>query len=357
MLKEWLSACSRTRTHFARLRRQRPSLLFLDERWSHHGAHSGYLIRGRSAPELYRGDRVFPHPVYRLVARVTGDNTWEARWLAQLMLRSARARSLHLVSGDFDDWLYRKRARWLKTTISATFHQPPDRLAQIAKSLRAGMLDGIVCVSREQIAVLRHLVPEGRCVFIPHGVDTEFFSAAPPPSGIRQPLLLAVGAHRRDYGTLLAAARIIKSRHAAVRVLLVAPHDAVASVAASGVVETASGLDDIQLRDAYREATMLFLPLDAATANNALLESMATARPAVITDLPAIHDYTTHEAALFCARGDPQAHAQAALSLLDDPGRCSSMGEAARARALEFAWPRVRAAMLEFLAGIAGQSH
>jgi glycosyltransferase involved in cell wall biosynthesis len=354
MLRDWMRASGLTIEHLAQARRSHAPLVFLDQRWHHHGAHSGYLIGSGVGPALPRDDRIFPHPVYKSVSSLTKDDAWEARLLLHTMLRMGRTKVLHLVDGDFDTWAYLKRPLRLKAKITATFHQTPDRLEKIIKTLRSGMLDGIVCVSRVQIPLLQQFVPAGRCVFIPHGVDTDFFVEAPLPKATDNPLLLAVGVHRRDFATLMAAARIIKSRRPDVRVRLIGPRSTVARVAEDGVVDTASDLSDDELRSAYRDAQMLFLPLEAATANNALLESMATGRPAVITDLPAIREYTTEEAALFCRPGDAQAHADAALSLLEDPPLCARMGRAARGRALNFRWPDVRRSLATFLHDIAG---
>jgi glycosyltransferase involved in cell wall biosynthesis len=354
MLRDWMRASGLTIAHLAQARRSRAPLVFLDQRWHHHGAHSGYLISSDLGSALPRDDRIFPHPVYKSVSRLTKDDRWEARLILHAMLRMGRAKVVHLVDGDFDAWAYCKRPLWLKSKITASFHQTPDRLEDIVKTLRAGMLDGIVCVARVQIPLLQHLVPSGRCVFIPHGVDTDFFVETPLPRVTDNPQLLAVGAHRRDFATLMAAARIIKSRRPDVRVRLVGPRSTIARVTEHGVADTASDLSDVELRSAYRDAQMLFLPLEAATANNALLESMATGRPAVITDLPAIREYTTAEAALFCPPGDAQAHADAALKLLEDPLLCARMGRAARDRALDFRWPGVRRLLATFLQDVAG---
>ena len=351
MLRAWTRASGLTIEHMAQARRTAAPVVFLDQRWRHHGAHSGYLIADGIGPTLPRGDRILPHPLYKAVARWSSDDAWEARLLLHAILRVGRAKLLHVVDGDFDAWAYDKRPRRLRAKITATFHQTPDRLGEIAKTLRTGMMDGIVCVSRVQLPLVQHLVPAGRCVFIPHGVDTEFFAAAPPPAD--HPLLLAVGAHRRDFATLISAARIIKQRRADVRVRLIGPRDAIAGVTQDGDIETWSDISDSELREAYREAWMLFLPLEATTANNALLESMATGRPAVITDLPAIRDYTGIDAAMLCPAGDVQAHAEAALALIQDASLRDRMGMAARRRALDFSWPKVRATAAAFFENVA----
>lgn len=342
-----------TKEGFGAVRSARQPLVFLDQRWRHHGAHSGYLVASGSGFSLPRDSRILPYPISRFVARIKRDNEWEQRLIIQLMLRAGNAKVLHLVDGDFDTWVYRSRANWLDTRITATFHQTEDKLPAIARGVNAGSLDGIVCVSRVQMPFLEHLVPKGRCIFIPHGVDSDFFSASPPVPQTDAPLLLAVGSHRRDFRTLVAAAKIIKSNRPDVRFRLIGPQDAVRAVAQERVIEVMSNVSDAELRAAYRESYMLFLPLEAATANNALLESMATGRPAVITDLAAIREYTTADAALFCKPGDAQAHADAALRLLNDEALAIKMGRAAQYKAREFSWLNVRNLLVRFLHDVA----
>jgi glycosyltransferase involved in cell wall biosynthesis len=259
---------------------------------------------------------------------------------------------LHLVDGDFDTWVYSCRARWLHTKISATFHQPVDKLGSIVSQLRPGMLDGIVCVSRNQMPYLSPLVPYGRCVFIPHGVDTDFFYPEEARSSHAAPLLLAVGTHRRDFNTLFRAVKIIKARRPHVRFRIIGNVQSVASIPRDDAIETVSNVSDEVLRASYREASLLFLPLEQASANNALLESMACGLPAVITDLPAVRDYTSEDAAILCPFGDASAHAEAALALLDDSSRRIEMGRAAYALAGAYAWPKVRQEVGSFLASI-----
>ena len=48
------------------------------------------------------------------------------------------------------------------------------------------------------------------------------------------------------------------------------------------------GLTDAELRDLYHSSDIAFIPLTNATANNAVLEAMASGIPLISTDLPAI---------------------------------------------------------------------
>jgi glycosyltransferase involved in cell wall biosynthesis len=353
MLVNWLRAVQRAAGHTNSFWRQRPPIAVLDYRASHHGAHSGYRIARELGPSVPRGDRVFPHPLKTLISSLKGDPFWEERLTIHLMLRAAGTRVLHVVDGDFNTWFYEKRPAWSRCKITATFHQPADRLARIAEGLRPGMLDGIVCVSRDQIPVLKHLVPGGGCTFIPHGVDTEFFGRNVKANPDEQPLVLSVGCYLRDFKSLIEAARIIRERRPDAKVLLVAPREYSEGVAREGILETISDVSDVELRALYQKARLLLMPLEAATANNALLEAMATGCPAVVTDLPSVHDYTTSDAAIFCPKGDAQAYADAVISLLHDEARCRRMGLAARSAARRLSWQLVSQLFAGFLERVA----
>jgi glycosyltransferase involved in cell wall biosynthesis len=116
-----------------------------------------------------------------------------------------------------------------------------------------------------------------------------------------------------------------------------------------GPVELVTGLSDEQLLEEYRQAWVVLLPLIDATANNALLESMACSLPVVVSDVGGIRDYAGPECGALCPPRDVQAHAAATIELLLDSPRREAAGRAARARAEIGAWPMVRAQIRRIL--------
>ena len=103
-----------------------------------------------------------------------------------------------------------------------------------------------------------------------------------------------------------------------------------------------TGLSDEQLREEYRRAWVLLLPLLDATANNSLLEGLACGAAIVVSDTGGIRDYVGPATAALCPPGDPKAHASATIELLRDSERRDAAAQAARTHAANFAWPKIR---------------
>jgi glycosyltransferase involved in cell wall biosynthesis len=100
-------------------------------------------------------------------------------------------------------------------------------------------------------------------------------------------------------------------------------------------------LTDEELRDEYRRASLVLLPLMDCTANCALLEAIACATPVVVTDVGGVWHYVDRDCAVLCERNDAEHMVECTLGLLGDPGRRERLGAAARAHAWWFEWGAV----------------
>jgi glycosyltransferase involved in cell wall biosynthesis len=83
------------------------------------------------------------------------------------------------------------------------------------------------------------------------------------------------------------------------------------------------------------------MPLHEATANNAILESMACGLPLVVSDIGGIGDYVSPDCGILVRPHDARNMAEAVLDLLSAPSERQRMAEQARAQALRFAWPQI----------------
>jgi glycosyltransferase involved in cell wall biosynthesis len=84
-----------------------------------------------------------------------------------------------------------------------------------------------------------------------------------------------------------------------------------------------------------------------------LFEYMGLAKPIVASDLDQIGEVLEHEeTGILCPPGDAGAAAAAAAELLEDPGKCSRLGEAALERARsDYSWKAHTRRILDALAG------
>ncbi len=100
-------------------------------------------------------------------------------------------------------------------------------------------------------------------------------------------------------------------------------------------------MTDEALLRAYQTTTALLLPLDDATANNALLEGMACGLPLITTDLPGVRDYTTEASRLLSPKADVDAMTDHVKALLKGDLDVQAMRTASRQQAEALSWPNI----------------
>jgi glycosyltransferase involved in cell wall biosynthesis len=201
-----------------------------------------------------------------------------------------------------------------------------------------------------QRAALAARMEPSRVHVIPHGVDTAFFTPGPPREpggGLR---LLSVGHWLRDHQTAFSALAMLRAQGVPASLRLITPQ--VPSVLPEDV-SVESGLSDEALREAYRSADALLLPLADATANNAVLEAMACGLPVVSTDVGGVGEMTAG-AALLAPPGDAAALAAHLLALARSEDLALRLARAGRARAESLDWRIIAARYAALYAALAG---
>ncbi len=188
------------------------------------------------------------------------------------------------------------------------------------------------------------------------GVDPERFRPQPEPPGTPVVLLAARMLWDKGVGVLAEAARIIKSRGAAARIVLVGlpdpgnpasiPEEQLHAWEEEGLLEWWKWQDDMEA--VFAQSHIVTLPSFHEGVPTVLLEAAACARPLVASDIPGCRAIITPGVnGLLVPVKDPDALAEALMRLLRSPDLRRKMGQAARQSVLrKFTHQQINAATM-----------
>lgn len=328
---------------------------FVVFRYGHHSPHSGYsrlaeyglkeyqaqslvidkplsrrLIRERLLRRLAKGTPGYDRAALAGELKVAGQLLWEKGCIYHFLYGETTYHYAGLLNNV------------RQNRLVATFHQP---IAGIRRAVHIDwhirQLSAVVCVGRSQAEFFAELLDPSRIFFVPLGVDTEYFS---PPSAAttRDPdLCLFVGENYRDFPTLRGVIELVAYWRPQTRFVAVTSQSGAAQIGCHPNLTVCSGVPEAEFRALYRSAALMLMPLHEATANNAILESMACGLPLVVTETGSIRDYVSPEAALLTPARNARRMAEAVMDLLNDPRAQQQKSTHARTQALHFAWPTV----------------
>jgi glycosyltransferase involved in cell wall biosynthesis len=334
----------------------------LAKRYKHHTASGGYdrLAQEVSATVVQRteGPRWVSKVLWRLSHMRPGNDLYLLGYsyedfIAELKLlagtRWRKPNIVHALYGDDQlDLLLRARSL-LPCPLAATFHLPTsyvaNRFERLEKYLRAG-IDAAIVVSRCQLKDYRAQLGSDKVVYVPHGIDTRRFCPGEHDSHRGRVRLVIVGEHRRDWE---ASHKIIDECNAR---KLPVEFDAVLPKALWGVfvgcanTRLHAGLSEGELIRLYQNADALLIPVLAATANNAVLESLACGTPVISNSVGGIPDYVDDTCGWLFGKGEVQGIVDLIEQLCNEPEIAWSLRESARRKSLEFSWNRIAEQML-----------
>ncbi|MCB1342347.1 MAG: glycosyltransferase [Pseudooceanicola sp.] len=270
----------------------------------------------------------------------TQSNAWVAEWEIARRLRQERFDIVHFIDGELGGWLVSRLpdsffAGGVRPALLTMLHQPEALLKDWTSAAALARFDMLGAVAEHQADWLRAMVPGVPVVSVPHGIDTDYFCPAPAERAAGPFRMVAVGHWLRDYGLAFAALDRLAAEGIALDYRVVSHATNLPPL--PGYVTLRSGISEDDLRQEYREADLVFMPLAAATANNALLEGMACGTPVMSTRTGGVPEYVGAQAGVLC-EAEAGAMAEALRALIADPARRAAMGRAARARALTFDW-------------------
>ncbi len=342
------------------------------ETFSHMGQHSGYDLlcsalqaEGSSYHSIWLDDQLYKkiikskttNFVLKILPNATPfyrpPNFWAE--LEACLKSFGSSNIIHILYGENNLGIYAIPIVKCRKKLVVTVHQPfswwkGNRL-NIQKKFHS--TDALIVLSNVEKENFGKILGKDKLHFVPHGVDTEFFS---PPNALQleeklnstRKRCLFVGQWLRDFKTLFAVIEELVGKNNDIFFDLVVPD---LSKTACDIekrliefedhpqVSRHKNINDANLLDLYRNASLLFLPLKDSTANNAILEAMACGVPIVTNSTSGIADYTEKSYAFVCPTKDADAMVAAILDITYNPNLQKTMAHAARKSAVEkFDW-------------------
>lgn len=328
---------------------------FVRFRYSHHSPHSGYSrISEYGEKMLNSGTIPVAKPLPRWIirerilwrlARGTPGYTREAMAAELKVARRIfmeRGCIYHFLYGE-TNYHYVGRLNGLRgNRIVATFHLPPvgiQKSVQIDWHLQR--LSALICVGSNQVKYFSSFLDPQKLFLVPLGIDVDYYQPSAPYRDRDPDLCIIIGENYRDFPTLRGVIELVAYLRPQTRFVCVMPAEYFPRLGAHPNLELRSGIPEAELLRLYQTAAVILMPLRDATANNAILESMACGLPMIVSDVGAIRDYVTPESAAIVPAFNARAMAEKVVGLMEDPIRCAELGQQARIQALKFAWPSV----------------
>jgi glycosyltransferase involved in cell wall biosynthesis len=330
--------------------------VFYGFQFAHHGRFSAFSALSQSFTR--QGVAVLRVPLLKIPEYVPGRirGMFTGGWFRahEYRLKSSFNRG-DLVHYFFPENSLFQAPKWkVNGPLVLSCHQPMEQLLELQNAgaipaffngLKAA--DAVVLMASCEIDFDRELAPSARVLCIPHGVDTGFFSPVESPMEEDGRFrVLTVGNWLRDFDLWRRVVDRISAECPNSEFTVLANPDRLTAAIANlktdrRRVRLLKGISDEQLRNEYRRADLIFLPLLNSWANNALLEGMSCGRPVVVTDLPATREYGG-DSVCYVQKGCVDDSIQQLRALCGACDKRAELGAAARKRIVtSFSWDNI----------------
>ncbi|MFD2698599.1 glycosyltransferase family 4 protein [Mesonia sediminis] len=333
--------------------------IFIHHRSTHHAKNSGYsrLIDYFPDPTSIYGRNIMPYKIAKLISKVSSkqaglyDSTSvmkEYELLRVLKSNKSKASIVHYLNGERDVRFNVKYNRRKNLKYFASFHKPPAILkTQITNLSYLKSLNAAVCVGENQVDFIKECLHLEHVKYIPHGVDTQFFTPLASKTTVKQSKnILFVGQHLRDFKTFNTVIKVLIEKIKGVQVDVILRKEYATEIRLHDKIKIHHNINDIELRSFYQKADVLFLPLLDATACNSILEALACGLPIVTSDVGGVSSYLRNTGNFLLS--DQDAYIETLVKILKNPEQLENISRLSRQKALEYDWMEIANRVSEF---------
>jgi glycosyltransferase involved in cell wall biosynthesis len=256
-------------------------IIYIGFSFTHHGEHAGYdqirkylnysrYIDCQRSFNLLNSFLNKRSLVSRIYSRIFGYKLW---WIEfQLILRSIFSMKNNVFHIIYGENIYKYLGYFkFSNKVILTLHQPPSYFEKrnqksFLKSLK--YVDKIIVMSQDMEDYFKEKFPHKEVLFIPHGVDIDFFKA----KGAKDNQILMIGNWLRDFEFASRVFKQLESNKSKISVKVLT-NKVNHHHFENNVVELLPSISDEELLQLYQKSKIVFLPLKQFTANNAMLEA------------------------------------------------------------------------------------
>jgi glycosyltransferase involved in cell wall biosynthesis len=288
------------------------NILAITSRYKHHGESTGYVQLKKFLP-----------PKYEVGIDETKNQPYIVRaykWLFEFYAWYKYRKSAKLLHIYYGEEYYRFSSILFKNIpIVATFHQPPEKLMyeilqggdggriyrfthRLTKN-RFKRLSAAIVLEESQKEVLKQVMPESKIHVIYHGIFTENSTHIEFSKKNKSPFqILTIGNWLRNwefYEEVIASFE--RENHPVIfklinRQINLSTLEKLSSYKNFSFIKNA---DDDLLQQEIKNSLAVFLPLQSAAGNNAVMESLALGTPLILPDIYSLNYQLRNSAVRF----------------------------------------------------------
>jgi glycosyltransferase involved in cell wall biosynthesis len=252
--------------------------------FQHHGVHSGYDYIRKVVPystilncdldnDLHQKFLAKDNKLTHFYSRFFGSRIWWVEFKYVLRALMNRNTIFHFIYPEniyryF--WLFKRKSN----KIVCTFHQPVEFFIKQPKYL-IGIkhVDKIIVLLKSAVEPMKKLSGNPNVCFIPHGVDTSFFS--PEFGSKKERMVLMVGSWLRNFKFANEVFKQLLTIDVHAKVVIVCNPMNNDYFEAHDRLKVLNHISEEKLLQLFRKAKIIFLPLDSYCASNSILEGAA----------------------------------------------------------------------------------